>query len=163
MSQEQRNEALIEAAENGHGPTVRLLLEAGADVRACDALRWAAYNGHDTTARLLLEAGADVHALDDDALRLAAENGHDTTVRLLLGHGARLSAPLVDEAFIRIGEHGPSVLEALFECRRLLDADVRQHLEDRIQKSRRAELHPLREMLRLGQSAIPAEAGMSMP
>ena len=81
-----KNEKLIDASNNGHTETVKVLLEHGADVHADDdwALRWASYNGHTETVKVLLEHGADVHARDDYSLRLASDNGHTETVKLFL-------------------------------------------------------------------------------
>ena len=67
---------------------MRLLLDAGADVRALsnEALRLAAECGHTEIVRMLLDAGADVHAMDDVALRWATEAGHQSIVALLKTH-----------------------------------------------------------------------------
>ena len=85
INEQKVNDALINASENGHTETVKVFLEAGANVHALDdwALRWTSYNGHTETVKVLLEAGADVHALDDWALYYASENGHTETVKVL--------------------------------------------------------------------------------
>jgi ankyrin repeat protein len=58
--------ALQAASDGGHDTSIRLLLEAGADVNAqggfySNALQAASVGGHDTSIRLLLKAGADVN------------------------------------------------------------------------------------------------------
>ena len=57
------NQALIWASAYGHTETVKLLLDAGADLHIFDgcALLYASVNGHHETVKLLLDAGADVH------------------------------------------------------------------------------------------------------
>ena len=61
-----RNNALILAASRGHRSSVRLLIEAGADVNTrrrdgYTALMCAAENGHDDCVEVLIRAGADVN------------------------------------------------------------------------------------------------------
>jgi ankyrin repeat protein/serine/threonine protein kinase len=82
------------AAENGHEPVIRLLLESGkVDVNIKNhnsqtPLSSAAENGHGTVVRLLLESGkVDVNIEDNDSrtpLWWAAKNGHEIVVKLLL-------------------------------------------------------------------------------
>ena len=50
------------------------------------ALGWASGKGHTETVKLLLEAGADVHAWGECALRTASYYGHTETVKLLEAH-----------------------------------------------------------------------------
>jgi uncharacterized protein len=55
------------------------------------ALMWAAVAGHVDVVRLLIEAGADVRAVDDEgvtALQLARANGHTEVANALLAAGA---------------------------------------------------------------------------
>lgn len=77
--------ALVMEAEKGSTDTVKILLDAGADVHACgdEAILVAAENGNFDTVKMLLEAGADVHAERNGALRLAEENGHADTLVVL--------------------------------------------------------------------------------
>ncbi|KAJ3033009.1 Ankyrin repeat and SOCS box protein 3 [Rhizophlyctis rosea] len=84
--------ALWEASSSGHLPLVLYLLEEGADVHFedDDCLRAAAEDGHAEVAKVLLDAGAVVKANEEDesALSEAAKIGRDDIVRLLLGAGA---------------------------------------------------------------------------
>lgn len=72
---------LMNAAQHGHEPALKLLLEKGADVNyrqettGWTALMLAALNGHTTAAQILVEFGADTNALNDidqTALEIAA-------------------------------------------------------------------------------------------
>jgi Ankyrin repeats (3 copies) len=80
--------------------SVRLLLEAGADVNAQggyygNALQAASYGGHDQVVQRLLEAGADVNAQGGyygNALQAASLGGHDQVVQRLLEAGADVNA-----------------------------------------------------------------------
>jgi ankyrin repeat protein len=71
-----RNRADVNAREQRYGDT---------------ALMWAAVAGHVDVVRLLIEAGADVRAVDDEgvtALHLARANGHTEVAAALLAAGA---------------------------------------------------------------------------
>jgi hypothetical protein len=73
------------------GKTVKMLVDAGADVHANDdfALRYAAENGLTAIVKVLLDAGADVHACNNYALCwAAAEKGHTEIVKMLIDAGA---------------------------------------------------------------------------
>lgn len=87
--------AILFAAQSGDTESVRVLLDAGADVNdtAADgrsALVLATFSGHPDTARALVDAGADVNA--DGAgytpLHAAALRGDLATVQALLARGA---------------------------------------------------------------------------
>lgn len=72
----QRNRADVNAREQRYGDT---------------ALMWAAVAGHVDVVRLLIEAGADVRAVDDEgvtALHLARAKGHTEVAAALLAAGA---------------------------------------------------------------------------
>ena len=92
--------AIIWAASRGDEQVVRLLIEKGADVNACDAdgnyaLHHALENGHEQVARLLIEKGADVTACDangNPALHYASNNGDEQVVRLLIEKEADVNA-----------------------------------------------------------------------
>jgi TonB family protein len=83
--------ALMHAGSAGHDAVVRVLLDAGADVRLRNkagetALHLAAQNGHTAVARLLLQAGADFAARDAEGrtpLFRAIEGGHAEIIALL--------------------------------------------------------------------------------
>jgi len=98
---------LHKAAIGGHVDVARVLLDAGADIRATDfsgytPLHRACDNGHLDVVRVLLEAGADGHAADNDTdndekedstpLHRACDNGHLDVVRVLFEAGADLHA-----------------------------------------------------------------------
>ena len=89
--------ALYYAAERGNTVTLKLLLEAGADVKAVDTNRKryslvvAASKGHDECVKILLQAGANVNARDDyhgTALTCAVSRGHEKCLKLLVEAGA---------------------------------------------------------------------------
>ncbi|MFP4029922.1 MAG: ankyrin repeat domain-containing protein [Candidatus Brocadiia bacterium] len=94
---DERNEygvtALIAAAYFGNPECAAILLENGANVRACDrsgrtALHCAVWKGHAAVAELLLGYDAPAGATDKEGktpLDLARENGHEEIVRLLSG------------------------------------------------------------------------------
>ncbi|HEV7409716.1 MAG TPA: ankyrin repeat domain-containing protein [Bradyrhizobium sp.] len=89
-----RNAWLYLASGSGAAETVAALLDAGADVHACDdcALQQASKNGHTTIVKALVDAGADIHADDDNALRDASAHGHAEIVDFLLKLGADIHA-----------------------------------------------------------------------
>ncbi|KAJ3578051.1 hypothetical protein NPX13_g2512 [Xylaria arbuscula] len=87
---------LTHAAAAGHEDVVRLLLKAGAEVDAANALHEAATAGHENVAKVLIEMGrADVNrrSKDHDAhtpIQLAAMAGQERMVLLLLEKGAHV-------------------------------------------------------------------------
>ncbi|KAJ3283443.1 hypothetical protein HK104_010381 [Borealophlyctis nickersoniae] len=93
--------ALMWGAIAGQSGSVKVLLEAGADVlyEHDRALSWAAHKGHHEVLELLIEAGADVHAKNEAALRVASLKGQTSTVKLLLEAGADVHAK--NEAALR--------------------------------------------------------------
>jgi len=111
--------ALRWAAGNGHEAVCRLLLEHGADIRACDdfTLQWVAQDGHEAVCRLLIEHGANIHAESDYALRWAAQGGRESICQLLIEHGANIHAEN-DDAIQRAAMQG---YEAV--CQLLLELD----------------------------------------
>jgi ankyrin repeat protein len=92
---------LVMAAYLGHTDIVRLLLEAGADVRAVDpgmkatALHAAAYAGRTEAARLLIEHGIEIDRQGPKngytALHDAIWQGHTETARVIIDAGADLT------------------------------------------------------------------------
>jgi ankyrin repeat protein len=88
---------LVAAAGAGRPAVVKLLIEHGARIEACDwhkltPLMHAAYNGHRDVAEILLNHGAspDPEQGRLGALILAAERGHDHVIRLLAQRGANI-------------------------------------------------------------------------
>jgi ankyrin repeat protein len=84
-----RDEALIEAAANGHDDIVEYLVESGANIseNGDEALIGAAANGHLAVVKYFVEKGANKFARDE-ALIEAAANGHDDIVEYLVESGA---------------------------------------------------------------------------
>ncbi|RYP17884.1 hypothetical protein DL765_004282 [Monosporascus sp. GIB2] len=97
---ETRRELLLAAAEKGHEPIIKRLLENCAAMEVVDSkgrtpLSWAATNGHEAVVKLLVDKGANVEAKDNDGqtpLSWAAENGHKAVVKLLVDKGANVEA-----------------------------------------------------------------------
>lgn len=98
---------LISAAWQGDAKQVEALLDAGANVNACDEklgcpLVAASYSGNLDAVNLLMDRGAKVNAQDSKgmtALMNASLNGKTDVVRLLLSKGADVNVttyPLVD-------------------------------------------------------------------
>ncbi|MDE0200553.1 MAG: ankyrin repeat domain-containing protein [Caldilineaceae bacterium] len=91
------SEALFTAIEKGDVETVRLLVEAGADVNAAEGfggntpLHEAVEEGNAEIVQILVDAGADIEAegfMDQTPLSLAAEEGASEIMQILLGQGA---------------------------------------------------------------------------
>ncbi|KAJ3087263.1 hypothetical protein HK102_011476 [Quaeritorhiza haematococci] len=95
--------ALVMAAEGGHVPVVKMLLEAGADVhtRQDTPLRWATTHGRTEVVRLLVEAGANVNVTNGEPLTHACQLGFIDIVKILLAAGADIHI-----------NHGKSLVEA---------------------------------------------------
>ncbi|KAL3683875.1 hypothetical protein R1sor_001897 [Riccia sorocarpa] len=91
----QRSALNLLCSQSGHTETVRLLIEAGADVTSQDMwgrtpLHWCADRGWLLTAHVLLERGASVHVTTkngDTVLLWAAKAGHHRLVELFLKAG----------------------------------------------------------------------------
>jgi len=97
LSNEEKNNLLINAAHCGRKDVVELLLNNGADVNAksndgWSALTYAARNGRKDVVELLLNAGTDINAKDNygwSALMYAVAYGHKDVVELLKRYGAK--------------------------------------------------------------------------
>ncbi|KAI4872225.1 hypothetical protein NFI96_012399 [Prochilodus magdalenae] len=117
-------------------PAVRSLLEH-VDSEGWTALRSAAWGGHKDTVKMLLEAGAEVDGCDADgrtALRAAAWGGHEEVLMTLLNHGATVDrvdhegrTPLIAAAYMGHKEAVDILLEAGTEVD-LTDGDGRTAL-----------------------------------
>ena len=95
-----KNRVLLEAVKSGNVQCVRLALDAGADVNACDgstfamrdtALIMAVRGGYDTCMETLVRAGADVNkhdALGYTALMVAVANRSYKYAKLFIAFGA---------------------------------------------------------------------------
>ncbi|KAL2817725.1 hypothetical protein BDW59DRAFT_152404 [Aspergillus cavernicola] len=91
---------LLWAAEQGHAPLVKLMVEKPVSLNARDQqartpLLWAAQNRSEDMARVLVERGADIDAQDDHGwtpLLWASQNGHEAVVKLLVDKGADVDA-----------------------------------------------------------------------
>ena len=94
-----RDTALMIAASKGLLDTVRLFLEAGANVHKKNffwytALILAAQRGQSACVKALIAAGANIHTVDysgHNSLTKAAENGYVDTVKVLIEHGASVN------------------------------------------------------------------------
>ena len=78
--------------EYGHDNIVKLLINHGADVTACDnrAIKSASRRGNYKVVKLLIDNGADVTTGNNDAIRYANIHGYHEIVELLKAHGATL-------------------------------------------------------------------------
>lgn len=81
--------ALVAASKKGHEPTVRVLLEHGADVNVQKdlALVHAVCDGSPSMVDLLLKHGAEVKVQVSSVLYTASILGHQPVVEILLKHG----------------------------------------------------------------------------
>ena len=91
-----RGDFLGRAAHKGHRLAAWLLLEMGVDKEDKDtALLVAADNGHEDIVRLLVKYGANVNAVDSDqepVIMIACRSGHSSVLRILLESGAKTEA-----------------------------------------------------------------------
>ena len=81
---------LLLAAKRGHGAAMRVLIDAGAELKADDqrsVIESAAINGHDSTILALIAGPSFSPDPDSNALHLAAVNGHTAATRVLLEYG----------------------------------------------------------------------------
>ena len=91
------DQALLQAAMNGHLDAAREALGEGADPNkmeeGCSPLFWAAQEGYTEMVGLLLDAGADIDLPDPGGfspLKQAVGNNHPETVECLLLRGANV-------------------------------------------------------------------------
>lgn len=102
--------ALAYAADQGHMPVVKLLVEAGADVMARNTgpaggstpLHYASgHRDRETMIKYLIAHGADAGAKgmrSATPLHIAAASGYPTNIDLLIAHGAKVDATDDDQA-----------------------------------------------------------------
>jgi ankyrin repeat protein len=144
-----RTPLFLAAMSDRSATIVRLLIAAGADVKAVDSMKMtvlhAAALGNDAeTVRLLIEAGLDVNAADFQGfspLIYTASNGNLVAARLLLANGADVNAVSGDGAFQKVkagtlaqGRFTPLIMAAPFGStelvRTLLDAGAKVNAQD---------------------------------
>ncbi len=86
------SDAAAAALEQGHDDVARMLIDAGAKVSLCQAVKC----GHIPVVRRMIQEGADLDASDDDSSRfpliLAIENDRPEIVEMLLAAGADVNA-----------------------------------------------------------------------
>jgi ankyrin repeat protein len=144
-----RTALLLAAMSDPSADIVRLLISAGADLKAVDSLKMTALHaaalGNDTeTVRLLIDAGLDVNASDFQGftpLIYATSNGNLAAARLLLARGADVNAVSGDGAFQKVkagtlaqGRFTPLIMAAPFGStelvKALLDAGAKVNAQD---------------------------------
>ena len=101
LSQEEKDQALFEAAMGGQLRQSQLLLDCNGNIETQDnsfgrpALICASRNGQLDIVQLLLDLGANIDIKDKQsgrtALMWASRNGHMDIVQLLLDHGANIN------------------------------------------------------------------------
>jgi len=97
LSQEEKNQKLIDASFYGYLDIVKILIEAGADVNTKNffgytPLLWASIYNHKEVVNLLIEAGADINAKNNygyTALIYASGNNNKDIIDLLKDMGLR--------------------------------------------------------------------------
>jgi len=93
-------QGFVSSAEKGDPQAIRLFIELGVDVNACDErgltpLMASSFNGNEEIALLLIRSGADVHATDTagyGSLHWAAFNGYYRIAKILLEQHADVNA-----------------------------------------------------------------------
>jgi ankyrin repeat protein len=111
------------AAAHGQSQIVRFLLRAGAHIAPPSILRVAVWARNKETVRLLIEAGADVHSADDDGrtlLHIAAPHKTAEIMKLLLKAGIEVDRATkgTNETALHLAAQrgGKAVVEALLEA-----------------------------------------------
>ena len=140
LRQYQGDTALSLAAQVGAVENIRILLSRGADVEARDCDGWtplldAMNHGQSEALQLLLDSGADLNATLDDgagALHMAIENRQTEMFSLLLKRGIKSNLP---------DHYGSTPLH--FACRRALDRQVEQLIEQMIELNHSLDDHSL--------------------
>ncbi|KAJ3272020.1 hypothetical protein HDU76_010963 [Blyttiomyces sp. JEL0837] len=115
------NDAIIEAATNGHLEVVELLLEVdGVNPGDQDnaAIKFAAENGHFAVVDLLIDQmGVNVEADGNYALKMAAANGHEDVVKFILDwllvDMEELDFNAITEALLMAGRKGHAAVVSL--------------------------------------------------
>jgi Ankyrin repeats (3 copies)/Ankyrin repeat len=136
--------ALMVAADQGHGDTVKLLLQRQASLdlqnrRGATALMLACFNGHLDVVTELLRAGADVNAKSKNkhtALMLAAVKQNETAVQiinLLLDQKADINAQ---------DEEGYTALMRAVNCPPPPPGPLSQKAKDLKEYDKNDQVHP---------------------
>ena len=97
LSQEEKNEKLLDASDEGILNIVKLLIKLGADINAKNydgntPLIFASANGYLDIVKLLIENGADINVKNKrkhTALYWASIKGYEDIVELLKKYGAK--------------------------------------------------------------------------
>ena len=96
--------ALVNPCLRGHTEVVKVLLDAGADVKSKDGIRaffYAASCGHTQIIKLFLDRGLDINVRDDAGftalIQACTSEGHYQTVKFLLENGADYTAKTYEQ------------------------------------------------------------------
>ena len=94
ISNEEKNDMLIDASINGNLEMIKILLEYGANIHVKNnrPLYHACDKEHLDIITFLIKNGANIHLNNDRVLREACKHGKINSVKLLIEHGANIQA-----------------------------------------------------------------------